>query len=117
MDKITVSQLLTQHGLTWYGLYRRGGGSKSMCFDWNRGRHLPNSRSAARIARAIGLPLNYILDTLRTRNQWENSPRVTWGTDVRKALEATSANAEIKGRIESDEPTCPHCGRMLARAA
>jgi hypothetical protein len=117
MNKITVSELLTQHGFTWYQLYKRGAGSKSMCFDWNRGRHLPSSKSAARIARALGIPLPYVLDTLKTRNQWQNSPRVTWGTHVREVLKATSANVKITGRIESDEPTCPHCRRMLNRAA
>jgi len=116
MNKITVSQLLANQGLSWYGLYRRGGGSKSMCFDWNRGRHLPNTKSAARIARALGLPLNYILDTLQTRNQWQNSPRVAWGTHVRESMQ-NDISPSTTGRIESDEPSCPHCGRMLARAA
>jgi hypothetical protein len=88
-----------------------------MCFDWKRGRHLPNTKSAARIARALGLPLNYILDSLQTRNRWQNSPREAWGTHVRKAMMEDSANNGIEGRIESGEPSCPHCGRMLAIAA
>ena len=101
MEKINVSALLEQYGLNWYGLYKRGGGTKSMCRDWVTGKHLPSTKSAARIARALGLPTAYVLDLLRTRNSWENSPRVTWGTHVRKALEARM-NAEIADRIESD---------------
>jgi hypothetical protein len=112
MDKITVAQLLAQHGLTWYGLYQRGAGSKSMCRDWVTGKHLPSTRSAARIARAIGLPLPFVLDTIRTRNPWENGPRVAWGTHIRKALEA-----EITDRIEADGPYCVNCRRILDKAA
>jgi hypothetical protein len=116
MNKITVAQLLEQHGLTWWGLYKRGAGSKSMCHDWVRGKHLPCRRSAAKIARALGLPLGYVLDTIRTRDPWENSPRVTWGTHVRKALEA-STKAEIEDRLESDGPYCLTCHRRLNLAA
>lgn len=116
MNKITVSELLSQHGLTWYGLYRRGGGSKSMCFDWVRGKHLPSTKSAARIARALGLPLPYVLDTLHTRNSWENSPRVPWGTHVREAMEG-STNAEIKDRLESVGTRCLTCHQRILKAA
>jgi hypothetical protein len=58
MDKISVSALLAQYGLTWYGLYKRGQGSmsKSMAHDWIRGAHLPSRKSAVKIARALGLP-------------------------------------------------------------
>src|SRR4051794_7177046 len=104
MEKITFSELLTRHGLTWWGLFRRGAGSKSMCWAWATGKNLPSTKSAARIARAMGLPLGYVLDTIQTRNSWENSPRVTWGTHVRKALEA-----KIMDRIESDGPWCITC--------
>jgi hypothetical protein len=116
MNKITVNELLTQYGLTWYGLHKRGAGSKSMCHDWVRGKHLPSTRSAAKIARAIGLPLNYILATLRTRNSWENSPRVPWGTHVREALEASS-RTEIKDRLESEGPWCITCHQKLENSA
>ena len=116
MDKITVAQLLAQHGLNWYGLYKRGGGTKSMCRDWVTGKHLPSTKSAVRIAHAMGLPIKYILDLLHTRNSWENSPRVTWGTRVRKALEA-STNAEIMDRIESEGPCCSTCHQRILKAA
>lgn len=116
MEKISVSQLLADQGLNWYGLYKRGAGSKSMCRDWSTGKHLPSTKSAARIARALGLPTVYVLDLLRTRNSWENSPRVTWGTHVRKELE-TRLNAEIMDRIESEGPCCPSCHQRITKAA
>lgn len=116
MDKITVAQLLTQYGLTWYGLHRRGAGSKSMCRDWATGKHLPSTKSAARIARAIGLPLAFVLDTIQTRNPWENSPRVTWGTHVRKELEAR-LNAEITDRFEANGTWCLTCRQRMPKAA
>lgn len=115
MNKLTVAELLGQHNLTWYGLFKRGAGSKSMCFDWARGKHLPCTKSAARIVRALGLPTHYIL-ILRTRNSWENSPRVTWGTHVRKALEATS-NAVLADRLESEGPWCVTCHQKIPKAA
>jgi hypothetical protein len=115
MNKITTAELLAQHGLTWYGLYKRGAGSKSMCWDWATGKHRPSSKSAVRIARAIGLPPNYILDTLHTRNSWENSPRVAWGTHTREALEAASTNMEITDRIESNGPWCITCHQMILK--
>jgi hypothetical protein len=116
MNKITVAQLLEQHGLTWWGLYRRGVGSKSMCHDWVRGKHLPCSKSAIRIVRALGLPTHYAL-ALHTRNSWENSPRVAWGTHVREALEAAVTNIEIKDRLESEGPWCITCHQRVAKAA
>ena len=117
MNKITVAELLTQRSLNWYGLYKRGAGSKSMCWDWTTGKHRPRSKSAVRIARALGLPPNYILDTLLTRNSWENSPRVPWGTHVREALEASSTNTEIKDRLESEGPWCITCHQRISKAA
>ena len=117
MDRISVSALLAQYDLNWYGLYKRGAGSKSMCRDWVTGKHLPSTRSAARIARALGLPTNYVLDTLRTRDPWENSPRVTWATHVRKALEAANTYAEIADRTESDGPWCMTCHQRITKAA
>lgn len=111
MENITVAELLAQHGLNWYQLYRRGAGSKSMCFDWARGKHLPCSKSAARIVRALGLPTHYIL-ILRTRNSWENSPRVTWGTHVREALEASTT----VDRLESEGPWCVTCHQKIPKA-
>jgi hypothetical protein len=117
MNKITVAELLKQYGLTWYGLYRRGGGSKSSCWDWTIGRHLPCTKSAARIARAMGLPTNYILDILHTRNSWENKPRVPWGTHTLEALQAASTRADITGRGEPDGPRCSLCHQRLTKAA
>jgi len=117
MEKITLKELLEQQGMTWYGLYKRGGGSKSMCNDWFRGRHCPNRKSAAKIARAIGLPTKYVLDILKTRDQWDNSPRVAWGTHVREALELTSTNVDIAGRIESGGPWCITCHQRIPKAA
>jgi hypothetical protein len=117
MNKITVAQLLAQYGLTWYGLYKRGAGSKSMCWDWATGKHRPSSKSAAKIARAIGLPTKYVLDSVRTRNSWENSPRVAWGTHVEEALEASSSSTEIKDRIESNGPWCITCHQRIPEAA
>jgi hypothetical protein len=116
MNKITVGELLAQYGMTWYQLHKRGGGTKSMCWAWTIGKHLPSTRSAARIARALGLPAAYVLDTLRTRNQWENSPRVTWGTHVREALEA-STRTVITDLNDSGEPLCPSCHQRISKAA
>jgi hypothetical protein len=115
MEKISVSALLAQYGLTWHGLYRRGGGTKSMCWSWVVGKHLPSTKSAVRIARALGLPSNYVLDILHTRNSWENSPRVPWGFHVRQALESASTNADIKGWSESDGPWCITCRQRLPK--
>ena len=116
MNKTTVAELLLQHGLTWYGLYRRGAGTKSMCWAWVTGKNLPCTKSAAKIARAIGLPLPYVLDTIRTRNSWENSPRVPWGTHTREAIEART-NADIRDRIESEGPYCIACRQRILKTA
>jgi hypothetical protein len=111
MNKITVAELLSQCGLTWYGLYKRGAGSKSMCRDWVIEKHLPSTRSAARIVRSLGLPDHYRL-ILRTRNSWENSPRVTWGTHVRRALEART-NAATADRLEAGGTWCVSCHQKI----
>jgi transcriptional regulator with XRE-family HTH domain len=76
MDKIRVSALLEQYGLTWYGLYKRGQGSisKSMAHDWQRGAHLPSRKSVVKIAFALGLPAAYLLDLLQTREKHQNFP-------------------------------------------
>ena len=116
MNKISVAQLLEQHGLTWYGLYRRGGGTKSMCWAWAVGKHLPSTKSAARIIRSLGLPTHYLL-TLRTRNSWENSPRAAWGTHTGEAMQAASTTAEITDLIESEGPCCPSCHQKIPKAA
>src|SRR5664280_838661 len=86
--------------------------SKSMCHDWFRGRHLPSNRSAARIARALGISP----ESLLTRDQWDNLPRTAWGTNARKALQESCTIADFKDRIESAGLTCPHCHRMLNAA-
>src|SRR5665213_795798 len=113
MDKLTVSQLLAQRGISWYRLHQLTGMSKSMCHDWFRGRHLPSNRSAARIARALGIST----ESLLTRDQWDNLPRTPWGTNARKALQESRTIADFKDRIESDVPVCPHCGLQLNKAA
>ena len=117
MKEITVSELLAQYGLSWCALYKRGAGTKSMCHDWARGKHLPSVRSTVRIARAIGLPSAYVLGILRTRNQWENSPRMEWGANVRKALQDSSTFPLNTDRIEPDGPGCPSCGQRVPKAA
>jgi hypothetical protein len=113
MEQITVAQLLEQYGLTSYQLHKRGAGSKSMCNDWKLGRHLPSTKSVARIVRALGLPLPYVRAILKSRNQWENSPRVPWGTHVRQAMMEDITT----GRIESGGPICPTCGRPHLKSA
>lgn len=77
MEKIDTKTLLTQHGLNWYGLYKRGQGSfsKSMCHDWVIGRHQPTRKSAVKIARVLGLPTQHVLDVLQTREMHENRPK------------------------------------------
>jgi hypothetical protein len=76
VEKITVPELLKRHNVTWYQLYRRRRGSisKSMAFDWARGAHLPNRRSALKIAQTLGLPPAHVLATLRTREKQDNRP-------------------------------------------
>lgn len=77
MDKISVSALLGQYGLTWYGLYRRSQGSisKSMAHDWQRGAHLPSRKSVVKIAYALGLPTAHLLGLLQTREKHQNHPK------------------------------------------
>jgi transcriptional regulator with XRE-family HTH domain len=113
MNKITVSQLLNQRGMTWYGLHRLTGMSKSMCHDWFRGRHLPSNRSAARIARALGISP----DSLLTRDQWDNLPRTPWATNTRKALQEAGTLTDFKDRIDPAGLVCPHCHQILGKVA
>jgi len=76
MNRITVKELLEEHGLTWWNLYKRSQGafSKSMCHDWVRGAHLPSRRSAVKIAFALGLPAAHVLGLLKTREKYQNRP-------------------------------------------
>ena len=113
MDKLTVKELLAQRGMTWYALHQKTGMSKSMCHDWFRGRHLPSNRSAARIARALGIST----ESLLTRDQWDNFPRTPWGTNARKALQESRTIADFKDRIESHVPWCMTCHRPMDKAA
>src|ERR1035437_1466597 len=112
MSKLTVRQLLAQRGMTWYALHQKTGMSKSMCHDWFRGRHLPSNRSAARIARALGIST----ESLLTRDQWDNLPRTPWGTNARKALQESRTIADFKDRIESHVPWCMTCHQKILKA-
>ncbi len=118
-SKVSVRELLAQHGLSWWALYRRSQGtiSKSMAFDWWRHRHLPSKKSAALIARALGLPADYVLEILQTRNPWDNSPRAAWGTRVCKSLQEASTTAPYRDRIEAGDTYCLTCHQMIRKAA
>lgn len=111
--KLTMADFLSLHGLSWYTLYKRGVAAKSTCHSWIIGTQLPCDKSATKIARVLGLPLAEVRRTLKTRNPWENSPRVKWGTHVR----ARSSSTDIQGRLESAEPVCLTCGSPLLKSA
>lgn len=76
--KIGLGELLNRHGLSWYELYRRSGGSisKSSAYEWTVGEHLPSRASVPKIAAALGLPVAHVLGILAIRERHEHQPKV-----------------------------------------